>query len=47
MSDHFHDGAFIFKLLKLVLFNDLALDFLNGHNCVLPSATVDDAVAAL
>ena len=47
MSDYFHDCAFVFKLLKLVLFNDLTLDFFDGDNCVLPSATVDDAVAAL
>jgi hypothetical protein len=47
MSDYFHDGAFVFELLKFVLFDDLALDFFDGDDCVLPSATVDDTVAAL
>ncbi len=46
MSDDFHHRALILELLKFVLFNDLALDFLDGYDSVLPAASVHDTIAA-
>ena len=42
-----HHSALILELLKLVLFNDLLLDFLDGHGGVLPPAPVHNTVATL
>ena len=45
MSNDLHNGAFIFKFLKLILFDNFAFDFFDSHNSMLPSPTIDDTVA--
>ena len=45
MSNHFHDCALIFKLLKFVLFYDFPFDFFDRDNCVLPTASMHNTVA--
>lgn len=45
VADHFHNGALVLELFKLVLLNDLSFDLLDGDHCVLPTATVHDTIA--
>lgn len=47
MADDLHHGALIFEFLQLVLLDDLSFDFLDGDDCVLPAAAIDNAISTL
>lgn len=46
MSYNFHHCTLILKLLQLILFNDFSFDLLYSNSSMLPSASVDYAVAS-
>ena len=45
MSNNFHHCAFIFKLLKFVLLNNLSFDLFDGDNSMLPASPIDNTVS--
>lgn len=47
MADDLHHGAFIFEFFELVLLDDLSFDLLDGDDCVLPAAAINNAVPTL
>lgn len=47
VANDLHDGALVLELFQFVLFNNLALDFFDSDDRVLPAATIYDTIATL